>query len=73
VLICPLTAGILIDARTRRARTGVARAVVVQLDQGMHIWDYRDDQITMTTDSSAAKLVAEIRAAREVVARKAAR
>jgi hypothetical protein len=73
VLFCPLTAGVLRDARTRRARTGAARAVVVQLDPGVHIWDYRDGQITMTRDASAATLVAEIRAARELVGGKPTR
>jgi hypothetical protein len=65
VLFCPMTAGMIDDARVRRARTGAARAVIVKLDPGgIPTYDYSDAQVTMTKDASASGLASQIRSTR---------
>ena len=74
VLICPMTDPWLADARTRRARSGAARAVVVKLDPGgIPAFDYRDGQVTLTTNSGSSGLAAEIRTTRAEVVKAPAR
>lgn len=74
VLFCPMTGGVLADARVRRARSGAARAVIVPLDPGgVQPWDYDDGQVAMTKDGSAAGLAAQIRSTRAQVVKTPAR